>query len=138
MQYTDRFGQPLAVGDKIVVAVGAGRGSAELRETEIVGIVPLIPHRTETTKYGYDYQTKSFTNEVLGYYYMREDQQHKPGPTKFYRPKGTPPEQLFVLQYQLYGRDYGAAKVDGEYPIVATKVQSFDRVKDVVKVPEGV
>ena len=138
--YTDRFGSPLNVGDKIVAAFGAGRGSAELRETEIVGIVPLIPHRDRTEpRRKYDYTTKSYAKEIEGFFYMRADQQNQYGPTEFYRPKDTPQDKLFILQYQQYGRDYNAPLGrDGKYPRVPTKKGNFERVNDVVKVPDGV
>lgn len=136
MQYTDRFGSPLSVGDKIVVAVTGGRSSAELKETVIAGIVPLIPHRdkTEPRREHYDYQTATYSGPIIGHHYMREDQQAKRNPTDFYREASVGPDKLFVLQYQNYA-DYDWGKVKKGDP---TKRQSFDRVLDVIRVPDGV
>jgi hypothetical protein len=133
MQYTDRFGSPLTVGDKIVVALGAGRSSAHLVEKEIAAIIPLIPHRDrpEPKREHYDYQTNTYSGAVLGHYYMREDQANKRHATEFYRPVDTTPDKLFVIQWQNFADyDWGATKKGDP-----TKRQSFDRINDIVKVP---
>jgi len=134
MQYTDRFGSPLNVGDRVVIALSAGRGSAEMKEVTVAGIVPLLPHRDKTEpKRRYDRQAGNYAGEILGFYYMREDQQAQRHATSFYRDKDTPQDKLYVLQYWQEARwdspSRGVKKGD------LTKRQSFDRVMDVVKVP---
>jgi hypothetical protein len=134
MQYTDRFGSPLSVGDRIVVALAAGRGGAKLFETRVAGLVPLVPHRDKTeprrayvpAPKGSPFNTRgSRMGEIEGFYYMRVDQDRNSRPTEFYKSKDTTPDKLFVLQYEKrnFSGDYTGAK------------QAFDRVEDVVKVP---
>jgi hypothetical protein len=133
MQYTDRFGSPLAVGDKIVVAVHSGRSSATMKDTTVAGLVPLIPFRNKPPRREhYDFKTNTYSGPIVGYYYMREDQQNKRNPTEFYRKADTPQDKLYVLQYQNYASydAYNGAWKKGD-PI---RVQSFDRVMDVIKV----
>lgn len=135
--FTDRFGSPLNVGDRVVIALSAGRGSAEMKEVTVAGIVPLLPHRdrTEPKRERWDYRTNTSHGDILGFYYMREDQQGKRNATSFYRAKDTTPDKLYVLQYWQEARwdspTRGVKKGD------LTKRQSFDRVNDVIKVPEG-
>lgn len=137
--FTDRFGSPLNLGDRIVVAVPSGNSSATLQETVVVGLIPLVPHRDNTEprkEKVYDHTTKRYveTSKIAGYHYMRADQDAQMGPTDFYRPANTPLDKLFVLQYQQYARYDWSGKKKGE----PTRKQAFDRVMDVVKVPDGV
>lgn len=134
--FTDRFGSPLAVGDKIVVALHSGRSSAELREVTIAALIPLIPHWKQNEpkmEKVYDSQRKEWvkTGKVASRCYMREDQQAKLGPREFWRDEGIDPSKLFVLQYEYTFRNWR-----GDYE--ETRKQAFDRVTDVVKVPNGV
>lgn len=135
--FTDRFGSPLNIGDRVVVPAKtryAGKGASTLRESKILGIVPLIPHCTQTEpKMERVYKRAQpplsrgewvKTGKIEGFYYMREDQQANAHPTEFYRDKECPQDKLFVIQY--------------EWPVDSGQKRSFDRAEDVIKVPDGV
>jgi hypothetical protein len=137
--YTDRFARPLNVGDKVVVPAKtryAGKGPSTLRESTVLAIIPLVPHRTKNAPkmeriFKRDDPNKSWgpgkwieTGKVEGHFYMREDQDGSPSPTAFFRSASTPPDKLFVIQY--------------EWPLGSGRKQAFDRADDVIKVPDGV
>ena len=113
MHYTDRYGSPLNVGDRIVIALSKGRSSAHMYDTKVVALIPLVPHRDRLGAPGRnDYETL-----------MREDQGNKPYPGEYHVHKDTPPDKRFVIQYE-------KLNWKGE-----PRKQAIDRVMDIVKVP---
>jgi hypothetical protein len=78
-KFTDYFGQDIQTGDRVVVAIGAGRSGATLHETPVVEIVPLVPHRDRPNVY------------------MRADQANKPNPTVYNKGRRRD-DQMFVLK----------------------------------------
>lgn len=134
--FTDRFGQPLNVGDRVVIAVKRGRrtAGASMMETTVLGLVPLIPHRDNTKpemERVYDRAAGQWieTGKVAGFHYMRADQDRQGVPTDFYREANEPPDKLYVLHYERlerYGKDKGK-------PTGAKG--AYDNVHDVIKVP---
>lgn len=118
-QFTDRFGTPIATGDRVVLCFGTQNGGAHMSEHVVAGIIPLVPHRNARSEFDF----------------MREDQRNQGSPTHFRRAQGSyqqptapDPSKLFVLQYEQFQSGYGSR------PDKTVK-RAYDRVCDVIKVP---